>query len=1261
MVPANRPDFNANSIDPHSSVPIWIFDLDRQQLRWKHQTPECEPIRDLNDGNRSFPSQCTDWKPLWNSIVRSPSGQLETTIDGLKCSLQYETATLSEVGRLVIARGKTTQPDESILLSLYTGDGKLLWQDSASRRDDRADTDMVTACSLFDRCVDPQVPRQLFDRLLREPLVAETICTATAVRVGWHHVELHLVCSNPTAPSFVLCLERPLSVPPDSASNPALTDSEATETEHRLLHGLVDTLHRILSEPQQPTPALSQLGRAAAVDRIYFYEWSPAFDAGCSHLQLQANWMRETCETEFPRPYATQLHLHGQLQRVFQSLQEGHSISSDDPDWSDVERRAFLDSDTTSILLLPILLDDRLWGVASLEMARTSRCWTPLERELLSRAAIDFGNVIVRARANAEASERDRLLDGVNWANHLLLTRTHEDFEGSIHQALQLLGTAVSAERVYVVENQFGVWEPCPSYCSRAQMHYRYEWVWKRQLSRRGDSKWHSVLYEADFCQWYDILCCGRSHSTSVAELSDAVRYRFEGMQRVTIVPIEIEGQFWGFLGLEYRHDRGAPSETEFLILGSVAGSIGAAIARHQAREHLARRDRLLDGVAKATTTLLTFDNLDEALAQAVAELGAGADADRAYLFQQDLHALTGQVVMKLRREWIVKGGVSGLGNDPYFQNIPDESTLYDLFKILAQNQMVEVRTCDLLPLERALLEAHNVRVLLMLPISVDRQLWGFLGFDRCQIDRLWSEGEKNILKAAAGNMGVAIARHQARVELGQSNAELENRIWKRTAELQAVNRQLTYNAYHDALTGLPNRTLLLDQLQASIDNSQHDGREDESPRMGFTVLFVDLDRFTLINDSLGHTFGDKLLVETASRLLTCLNPGDLVARIGGDDFAILLRDVRNSDDAKHMADRVHDCLSRPFCFSDREIYLTVSIGIAPSAARYTQAEEILRDADIVMCHAKKQEGRRYEVFDSTMYQQLLERHQLENDLRQAIASLQPFVRPVEETPLRATDKVAESETHQPPRSDTPFRVCYQPILSLSSQRVVGFEALLRWYHPQRGAISPSQFIPIAEESGDIFSLGIWVLYRACLQLCQWQKHFPNLAPLSVSVNLSAHQLLDSQLLPQIDRILEITDVPGERVKLEMTESVLIENADFATQVIAQLQERHFQLCMDDFGTGYSSLSYLHRYPFNTLKIDRSFVRTLKTGRESSSIVQAIVALAHNLGMTTIAEGVETEMQQQILHHLGCEYGQGYLFAPPLNAEEATRFLERSM
>jgi diguanylate cyclase (GGDEF)-like protein/PAS domain S-box-containing protein len=447
-------------------------------------------------------------------------------------------------------------------------------------------------------------------------------------------------------------------------------------------------------------------------------------------------------------------------------------------------------------------------------------------------------------------------------------------------------------------------------------------------------------------------------------------------------------------------------------------------------------------------------------------------------------------------------------------------------------------------------------------------------------------------------------------------------RVWSFRDETQrkAAERQLLHDAFHDALTFLPNRSRFTEMLRRSI------GRARLDDGYAFAMLFLDLDRFKVVNDSLGHAVGDQLLVAVARRLEQCVRPGDTVARLGGDEFTVLIDNTSSVSDATRVAERIMAELQRPFYLQGQDVFVSASIGIALSSTGYLMPDDLLRDADLAMYRAKANGKSRYEVFDQKMHARAVALLQLETDLRLAI----------------------EREE---------FRILYQPVMSLRTGRIAGVEALVRWKHPQRGLVSPDDFLMVAEETGLVVPMGNWVLREACGRLAEWQRENPSLADITVSVNLSARQFVHPELVARVTDALRLSGLPSRCLRLEFTESVLIEREEPVIDTFAQLHALGIRLDLDDFGTGYSSLGYLHRFDLDGLKIDRSFVGNIGPNGERSEIVRTIVALANNLGMEVIAEGVETPAQLAVLQGVECDLVQGYLFGGALTAAEmAERF-----
>jgi diguanylate cyclase (GGDEF)-like protein len=454
----------------------------------------------------------------------------------------------------------------------------------------------------------------------------------------------------------------------------------------------------------------------------------------------------------------------------------------------------------------------------------------------------------------------------------------------------------------------------------------------------------------------------------------------------------------------------------------------------------------------------------------------------------------------------------------------------------------------------------------------------------------------------------------------------LENKAIGRVASFRDITERsraeekLRYYALHDTLTDLPNRVQFMDHLQQAIE------RAEGNSFARFAVLFLDLDRFKVINDSLGHAVGDKLLVAIANRLASCVRPGDVVARLGGDEFTILLNRTGTEAEIAAVAERLQSRIAAPFKIDNYEVFTTASIGIIMSSSNSTRTpENFLRDADAAMYRAKESGKARYEIFDQEMHVRNMNLLQVETDLRHAVE-----------------------------RNE--FEVLYQPIVDLDTGKVAEFEALIRWRHPVHGLVAPDQFIGVAEETGLIIPIGQWILGEACRQVAEWQRRFAT--QLSVSVNLSAKQLMHPTLTTQIADVLTETDLDPSRLKLEVTESTVMEHSERSLKVLSELDRLGVALATDDFGTGYSSLSYLQRFPFERLKIDRSFVRVMDDNAKSGAIVKTILMLGENLGIEVVAEGIETAAQLDKLRQLGCGMGQGYLFSRPVDRESIEAFLE---
>jgi diguanylate cyclase (GGDEF)-like protein len=462
------------------------------------------------------------------------------------------------------------------------------------------------------------------------------------------------------------------------------------------------------------------------------------------------------------------------------------------------------------------------------------------------------------------------------------------------------------------------------------------------------------------------------------------------------------------------------------------------------------------------------------------------------------------------------------------------------------------------------------------------------------------------------------IRAEQAEKHIEELNAAINNQGIAVKA-LNQLKDEFRHAALHDSLTGLVNRSFLFERLNFYIIKNQADLRHD------FCVLFLDLHKFAEINESLGHSVGDKLLKAVSKRIKSIVQEDDIIARIGGDEFAIVLNNIQNSSYAVNFANTIRNKLTEPFSIEEHRIFVNPQIGIAPYSNKYQKPQDLIRDADIAMSHAKSS-NLPFAIFDNTLREQLVQKVKLVADLRTALEKNE-------------------------------FKMFYQPLVSLKTGKIIGFEALIRWFHPKRGLVQPNLFIPILEDSGMIIPVTVWILAETCKQLTEWQSIAPCYRDLMMSVNISGKHLTDSRLVNDVKAAIDISNIDPSCLKLELTESIAMNNVATTLSLLQELKLLGIQLSIDDFGTGYSSLSQLHRLPFDTLKVDRSFVNNADN-KDGCAILNTIVSLAHNLKMRVIAEGIETKEQLEILTNLECDYAQGYLFAKPLPKEEITEKLK---
>lgn len=626
-------------------------------------------------------------------------------------------------------------------------------------------------------------------------------------------------------------------------------------------------------------------------------------------------------------------------------------------------------------------------------------------------------------------------------------------------------------------------------------------------------------------------------------------------------------------------------------VLIGYEGTVEDITHRKQAEKNLLHRDRLLQAVADGTYRLLMNPDLEEVIPEVLAILGQAAAVDRVYIYENHPHNPSGELALSIRFEW-TQAGIAPSIQQPHWRNQPyrefEFMRWYDAF---AAGQAVGGPTHTFPEVQQELLHRDHIQSILMVPIFLDGLLWGFIGFDDCRTERVWSASDESILVAIAASFGGAIKR-------------------------QRTEEQMRYQAFHDALTGLPNRSLFDQQLPSAIAYAE---RHQEM----LAVAFLDLDRFKTINDSLGHAIGDELLKKVTQRLLTCLRKEDIIARWGGDEFTLILPHLKTPEAAARIARRISAALRPSFQLAGHELHVTSSIGIALYPQDGRDLKTLLQNADAALYRVKEQGRDDYQFYTSTINSHAAQMLTLESSLHHALE-----------------------------RNE--FIVHYQPQIDVHTGAVVQMEALLRWQHPEFGLVPPSQFIAIAEETGLIVSIGEWVLRTACEQGKRW--HGMGI-PVRMAVNLSARQFQQQNLVMRVATILRQTKLAPQWLELEITETTTMRDMEFTRDVLHALDAMGVRISIDDFGTGYSSLNYLKMFPLHALKVDRSFVKELAQNPADVAIAKTIITLGHGLELQVVAEGVETEEQVKILRSLDCDAIQGYYFSRPLSVDDATQFL----
>lgn len=621
-------------------------------------------------------------------------------------------------------------------------------------------------------------------------------------------------------------------------------------------------------------------------------------------------------------------------------------------------------------------------------------------------------------------------------------------------------------------------------------------------------------------------------------------------------------------------------------------GTVEDISDRKRSEAAILRRDRLLLGVAEASQCLLTAADVHQAIPQVLTRLGEAATADRAYVYTHHPHSVTGEPAMTLCYEWTTPTTTSSI-DQPHWQDQSYRALgLERWLTLLGQGKSIYALTRDLPLGEQAVLLRDSILSILMVPIFIDAQLWGYIGFDACEQEWEWNASDESILVAVAASLGGALKR-------------------------QRTEAQMCYQVYHDTLTGLPNRAFFDQHLPQAIARTSQNNQQ-------LAVIFLDLDNFKTINDTLSHAVGDLLLQQVTQRISAALRAEDIVARWGGDEFTLILPNLVDPSDAAKIARRIADQLTPPFLLQNHELHVTASLGIALFPEDGQDMTTLLQNADVAMYRAKQQGRNNYQFYTQSLSTEAAQRLTLEGYLHHALG-----------------------------RDE--FALYYQPQVNVETGEIVQMEALLRWQHPTLGLVAPGQFIPLAEENGLIVPIGEWVLRTACAQAMAWAQ--AGLPLVNLAVNLSARQLQHPNLVGMVAQVLAETGLPATRLELEITETAAMADMAASIERLRSLRQLGVKISMDDFGTGYSCLSYLKQFPLDGIKIDRAFVIDLPHSAADQAMVKAIIAMAQGLTLSVVAEGVETTEQYRGLHRLGCTEMQGFLFGRPQPAAVAAAYL----
>lgn len=920
-----------------------------------------------------------------------------------------------------------------------------------------------------------------------------------------------------------------------------LATQKALARRDQYLSALVEVQRELLTldatwDRDRYTEVLAHLGKAASASRAYLYEVVPDRDMALQRAEWSAQGIPSTVGID---AFAT-LPTDGPFADWVAILRGGGVINQTVEQFSPTLQTILGSppSSIKSVLLLPLLIKGNLYGLIGFSNCTEPRSWTRSEVALLQAAASAFALAIERYETEVSLREAE--------------TKYRSIFENAVEGIFQS-----TLDGHYLTVNPM------------LARIYGY------------DSPEHLI--------------------TSLTDIQHQLYV--DPLRRETFVRRMLkQGSVFGFESQVYRKDGSIiwiseSARTLYDEAGEPIGFEGTVediSARKESESELHRRDRLLQGVAQASQYLLTANDLHAALPQVLSILGAAADADRVYIYENHPHPTTGQAAMSMRYEW-TQSGISPSIQQPHWQNqVYSAHGLERWYRAFLTGEAIRGVASSFPIAEYDLLQRDGIQAILMVPIFIDQELWGYIGIDSCREARQWSRSEESILVAIAASIGGALKR-------------------------QRTEDQMRHQAFHDSLTGLPNRTLFNQHLPLAIAHAQRSGEI-------LGVLFLDLDRFKTINDTLGHAVGDQLLVQATQRIKAALREQDVVARWGGDEFTLILPGLQAPEDAAKVAQRLSELLRPPFAIEHQELFITSSVGIALYPQDGHDMTTLLQHADAAMYRAKAEGRNTYRFHTTTIHSSASQLLTLEKYLHHALEKDE-------------------------------LRLFFQPQVNLKTRQICQVEALLRWQNAALGWVMPNEFIPIAEEIGLIVEFGDWVMHQACQQLQQW--HAAGFSDLHIAVNLSARQLQCRDLVTRIRTALCQAQLSAHYLELEVTETAALLDIDASIATLNELQHLGTRVVMDDFGTGYSSLSYLKRLPLQGLKIDRTFVADIPQDAQGVAMLRAITALGHELQLGVVAEGVETPEQMQCLLDLGCTDMQGFWFSPPLDATAMTTFLHQ--